>query len=47
MYHIEKFREDINKKYILCKDTDNGIIHVINECENLRTERNELLTELN
>ena len=41
------FREDINKKYILCKDADNRIKHVINECENLRKERNELLNELN
>ena len=47
MCHRGSFREDINEKCILCKDADNGIKHVINECENLREERNELLTELN
>ena len=47
MCHRGSFREDINKKCILCKDADNGIKHVVNECENLREERNELLTELN
>ena len=44
---LRTFREDINKKCILCKDANNWIKHVINECEYLRTERNELLTELN
>ena len=47
MCHRGAFREDINEKCILCKDADNGIKHVINECENLREERNKLLTELN
>ena len=47
MCHWESFIEEINKKCILCKDADNGIKHVINECENLRAERKELLTELN
>ena len=47
MCHRVSFREDINKKCILCKNADNGIKHVINECEKLKTERNILLGELN
>ena len=47
MCHRGSFREDINKKCILCKNADNGIKHVINECEKLKTERNILLGELN
>jgi hypothetical protein len=33
MCHWESFIEEINKKCILCKDADNGLKHVINECE--------------
>ena len=40
MCHRGSFREDINKKCILCKNADNGIKHVINEYEKLKTERN-------
>ena len=47
MCHRRSFREDINIKCILCKNADNGIKHVINECEKLKTERNILLDELN
>ena len=47
MCHRGSFREDINKKCILCKNADNGIKHVINECEKLKIERNILLGELN
>jgi len=47
MCHRGSFREDINEKCILCKNVDNGIKHVINECEKLKTERNILLSELN
>ena len=28
------FREDTNEKYILYKNADNGIKHIINEWEN-------------
>jgi hypothetical protein len=47
MCHRGTFREDINEKCVLCKNADNGIKHVINECEKLKTERNILLGELN
>ena len=47
MCHRGSFREDINKKCILCKNANNGIKHVINECEKLKTERNILLGGLN
>jgi len=47
MCHRGSFREDINEKYILYKNAYNGIKHVINECEKLKTERNILLSELN
>ena len=46
MCHRGSFREDIYKKCILCKDANNGIIHVVNECECLKEERKELLTKL-
>ena len=35
------------KKIKLKNNADNGIKHVINECEKLKTERNILLGELN
>ena len=47
MCHRGSFREDINKKWILCKNADNGIKHVIDEWEKLKTERNILLGEIN
>jgi len=47
MCHRGTFREDINEKYILYKNADNGIKHVINECEKLKSERNILLGEFN
>ena len=47
MCHRGSFREDISEKCILCKNADNGIKHVINECEKLKIERNILLGELN
>ena len=45
MCHRGSFREDLNEKCILCKNADNGIKHVINECEKLKTERNNAKTE--
>ena len=47
MCHRGSFREDINKKCILCKVADNGMKHVINECTKLKNERENLLKELN
>ena len=47
MCHRGAFREDINKKCLLCEKEDNGIEHVINNCKKLKKERNELITELN
>jgi len=37
MCHRGSFREDINEKCILFKNADNGIKHVINECEKLKS----------
>ena len=34
MCHRGAFREDINKKCLLCEKDNNGIEHVINECKN-------------
>ena len=42
MCHRGAFREDINKKCLLY-----GIEHVINNCNKLKKERNDLITELN
>ena len=47
MCHRGAFREDINKKCLLCEKEDNGIEHVINNCKKLKKERNDLITELN
>ena len=47
MCHRGAFREDTNKKCLLRKKEDNGIEHVINNCNKLKKERNELITELN
>ena len=47
MCHRGFFREDINKKCILCKDADNGLKHVVNECDELKREREIVLNELN
>ena len=40
------FREDINKKSLLFKKTDNGFKHVLNECEELKGESEVVLDEL-
>ena len=45
MCHRGSFREDINKKCILCKKADNGLKHVVNECECLKEERKELINK--
>ena len=47
MCHRGSFRDDIYKKYVLCKDADNGLIHVVNECAKLKNERKQLLKDLN
>ena len=47
MCHRGSFREDINKKCVLCKVADNSMKHVINECNILKNERENLLKELN
>ena len=47
MCHRGSFREDINKKCVLCKVADNGMKHAINECTKLKNEREDLLKELN
>ena len=38
---------DIYKKCVLCKDDDNGLEHVVNECVKLKNEREQLLKNLN
>ena len=47
MCHRWAFRENINEKYILWKNADNGIKRAINECEKLKAERYILFYELN
>ena len=47
MCHRGSFREDIYKKCVLCKDADNGLKHVVNECSKLKNERIQLLKDLN
>ena len=47
MCHRGSFRNDINKKCVLCKDADNGLKHVVNECAKLKNERKQLLKDLN
>ena len=42
-----KRKKDINEKCTLCKNDDNGIKHVINQCEKLKSEKNVLLGEFN
>ena len=39
--------EDVNNKCVLCKNTYNGLKHVVNECEELKREREIVLNELN
>ena len=46
MCHRGCFREDIYKKYVLCKKEDNNIKHVINECEIMKELRDKLKNEL-
>ena len=41
------FREDINKKCILCKTENNSINHVDNVCKELEKERNDLINQIN
>ena len=47
MCHRGSFRDDIYKKCVLCKDADNGLKHVVNECVKLKNERKQLLKDLN
>ena len=46
MLHREKFKGDINLKYLLYQKEENLIENIINECEKLKEKRNELLIEL-
>ena len=46
MCHRGSFREDIYEKCLLCKDANNGFIHVVNECKCLEEERKELINKL-
>ena len=41
------FRNDINDKCILCKNSDNSQEHVINECAKTKKLRTKLTKELN
>ena len=41
------FRNDINDKCILCKDSDNSQEHVVNECAKTEKLRTKLTKELN
>ena len=43
MLHREKFKGDINLKYLLSLKQENLIENIINECEKLKEKRNELL----
>ena len=47
MCHRGSFKEDINKKFLLCEKDNNGIEQVKNECEKLEKERKNLIVELN
>ena len=47
MCHRGAFREDINKKCLLCEIDKSGLEHFINECEKLEKERKNLIVELN
>ena len=47
MCHRGSFREDINKKCILCGYPENSIEHVVNDCKKLCRERRKTLEELN
>ena len=47
MCHRGAFREDINKKCVLCKTEDNGIEHVTNNCIKFKKEREEIIKKLN
>ena len=47
MCHRSSFREDINKKCILCGYPENSIEYVVNHCKNLYRERRKALEELN
>ena len=41
------FRNDINDKCILCKNSDNSQEHVVNECAKTKKLRAKLIKELN
>ena len=41
------FRNDINDKCILCKDSDNSQEHVVNKCAKTKKLRAKLINELN
>ncbi len=41
------FRNDINDKCILCKNSDNSQEHVVNECAKTKKLRTKLTNELN
>ena len=41
------FRNDINDKCILCKNSDNSQEHVVNECAKTKKLRTKLIKELN
>ena len=47
MCHRGAFREDINKKCVLCKTEDNGIEHVTNNCIKFKKEREEIIKKFN
>ena len=47
MCHRGSFREDINKKCILCGYPENSIEYVVNHFKNLYRERRKALEELN
>ena len=47
MHHRGAFREDIVEKYVFCKNEDNGIKHVTNNCIKFKKIRGELIDKLN
>ena len=47
MCHRGAFREDINKKCVLCETEDNGIEHVTNNCIKFKKAREEIIKKLN
>ena len=43
MCYRGSFREDINEKCILCKNAYNGINHLINEYEKIKTKKKYII----